>query len=429
MSRLFSPYSLGATIVILVLGLGLGSKQVSELKELKELQQRPQTIGPESGSNTPSRTRSISQAQGAADEVINKLADLEPYGKKDPSLDLKTQDAFFKIQIATLPSSQLEKVIDHLMGSEPPLSTSETRIFRYALLALADEHPVKTLDLVKTALSLPAFPKTSEFRSAISQALTNLNLSDLHRVDEWFQSGPKIRGLRASTVITKLFSRQAGADYPEAFRLVGQELKDPEHQAAAVKGIRASLTQESASEFLSALRRSTLSSDLKNNALEKIGTGNVWPDVHTTTAWMLENNFTREELNAVLNGLYRRGSGREEEWIAWLTQDSIDMGKFSNTHKRALQNLLSSLIRQDFVKAGNLINSLPSKSKAQNFAESQYSLQIRSVDQKAAIDWFLSLDPGPTRTTTGQILYHELFRKDPLAAEEFARKGKLYLDQ
>lgn len=425
MSQLSTKLSISAALLILALGVSLGSRQQSEIAQL---QQQAESEVSQSNHSSSSRRRTVSTAKKTTSETIAKLLELEPYSKKDPEIDRRELDTYFKIEIASLSSSQAEKIARTILNSKNELNKAEIRLFRYSLVALADEHPQTTLEFINTALETSAFSNISQFRASAIPALTNLGKENLGAVIKWFASEPEIARTEQNKVLREIFKKRAPRNYSEALSLIENEIPNSMAQTWAMYGLHDSLTWDQIDDFLFSIRKSTASPNLKREALEVLGIRSLGKDVKTITEWIAENNFTYEEIRGVLNGLKRRGAGSQTEWINWIAKDSLSRNRFSGAYQSAVRNLLTDLIHKDFVKAGQLINSLPHGSKIQEFAKTKYTYHISNLDLEAAIEWFDTLPPSTEKTKTGRDLYHKLFHTKPDLAEEFAIKNQLYVD-
>ena len=235
--NLVTKTSIGATILIIALGSGLGFRQLSEISDL---QQQVDANDPQIDNSPPPRRRILSSSNNSIADITTGLVELEPYGK------------------AALSSVQSEEIVRQLLMSEKELSKSEIRVVRYSLTSLADEQPQATLDLIKLALEHPAFPNPSSFRKSATAALINLGREDLDSVNNWFNSDSKISSVERFKVINGIFALRALGGFEEPFALVNSKMQGRNDIAAAIYGIQDSLTLESAEDYLSAVRKSEL---------------------------------------------------------------------------------------------------------------------------------------------------------------------------
>ena len=425
-SNLVTKTSIGATILIIALGSGLGFRQLSEISDL---QQQVDANDPQTDNSPPPRRRILSSSNNSIADITTGLVELEPYGKEDPDLDKPYLDAQFKIEIASLSSVQSEEIVRQLLMSEKELSKSEIRVVRYSLTSLADEQPQATLDLIKLALEHPAFPNPSSFRKSATAALINLGREELDSVNNWFNSDSKISSVERFKVINGIFALRALGGFEEPFALVNSKMQGRNDIAAAIYGIQDSLTLESAEDYLSAVRKSELSPELKRQALKAFAIREFAPDFETTASWIESQNLEYQEIRGILNGLCDiMKPDRLPKWITWVAEDSVKRDRFSGNYESAMSHLLATMVKVDFVEVGQLINSLPENSRAKEYARSEYAKHMSSVNPKVAIEWFNTLPPGKEKTKTGRELYQKYHLMNPTMAEEFAIKNKLYVE-
>ena len=424
-SVVFSRFSIGASLLILAIGIGLGSRQLSEISRL---QQQVDSDPSHSSTSTSPRRRTLSSRKESTEETSARLVELEPYGKEDADLDKRFMDAKFVTQITTLSSSQSEEIARQFLLSGNELSKSEIRVVRYCLLSLADENPAVSLDLIKIGLKHPSFPSPHSFHKALNASLVNLGSVDLDPVNEWFNSGPDTQVVEQTKVLRDIFEKRSQRNYDETFTLFNNDVHGQMNKIWAMYGIHESLTLDRAGDYLTAVRNSELSPEQKREALEAFGTQNFAPDFEAAVSWIKDNNFEYQEFRGVLNGLRRKGAGDLDKWISWIVDDSITRNRFSGAYESAMSNLLSAMVREDFVKAGKLINSLPERSRAKEYARSEYAKHMSSVNLDVAIEWFNSLPNGAEKIKTGRDLLQKYHLIAPDKAEEFAIKNNLYIE-
>ena len=93
-------------------------------------------------------------------------------------------------------------------------------------------------------------------------------------------------------------------------------------------------------------------------------------------------------------------------------------------NKGSTANLIRDWTRSDYRAAGEWVNSVD-KGPKHDQAKAAYASTLAEHEPAAAADWAISLPEGNQRKKVQAKIYRHWKKKDPAAAEAYARKNGL----
>lgn len=374
------------------------------------------------------REESERKAASISAELRSLAGEIDRLGASGQEPDEETHRRAMEtiIRLLELDTDSIRRLVGELR-SDPSISDeTRRRLISFSILTLADDHPEAAITLY--AESSDMLGKDHADGHVVATALTRWAEMDPQSALAWLQRHAADRpDLVNEEAKRSWLSGAAEHDPALAFRMISElDLEDASDAIHAIMGSGAG-NAESRTELLGALRAhlSTISdpearSEMSSKAFELLARTSEGSGYDSLTQWMDSVQLSPEEKQEFAGGLTwfttRSDTGR---WVEWLA-GNLPPGKLDDP----VRELVGEWTQQDYVAAGQWLSQTPDSS-AKSAAVEAYAAAVAEYEPQVAVQWALTLPPGPSRDATLRAVYENWPASDPQGASAFAREHGL----
>lgn len=426
---------------ILLIGLAPGLFQQKRLSDLRAdydaLSQKAEKFGisldPSDSSTGPRSTKrqreeTEKQVKATSSEIIRFARDLEEIRKNGGKPDAEFQNRSMEVlaKLSELDSAQISAFIKVLRGEEGLSASTRGSLIAYAILTLSDQNPEAAITLYSEASDL--LDGRLMGSQIVSASLANLAQNDPGRALEWIQKNASKFGSDEAAEMKRAVLAGTALNSPDrAFKLIGElKFDDP---AEAVNAIVASGNESPEQRnallgglrsYLASIQDAAIRDEIASNAMETFARTSEKQSFETLTGWMDEAKFTEKEKLQFASGLSwfttKNDTGRWVEWMGGnLPADEVS---------GPVREVVGEWTQQDYVAAGKWL-SKAQDGPAKSAAVQAYAAAVAEYEPNIAVQWAMTLPPGPIRDDTLRDIYANWPSKDPEGAAAFAREHGL----
>lgn len=433
--------TLPLTVGILVVGFAPGLFQQKQLSDLRADHQSlvrkaarygiaVETPGSSQGPRATKRQREEieKQTKATSSEVIRFARDLEEMRKNGgkPDSDFQARSMEVLARLAELDSSQISAFIK-ILRDEPGLSAS-TRgsLIAYSILTLADQNPEAAITLYAEASDLLDGKLLGS--QIVSASIGNLAQTDPDRALEWIRKNAGKFGDDDADEMKRALLAGAALNSPDrAFKLIGE--LGFEDRSEAISAIIASGSENQGQRgalltglrgYLAGIQDAELRDEISANAMETFARSSEKEGFDSITTWMEEQKFTEKEKLQFSAGLSwfttKQDTGR---WVEWMGNNLP-----ADEATDPVREVVGEWTQQDYVAAGEWLGKAQD-GPVKSAAVQAYASAVAEYEPRIAVQWALTIPPGPIRDDTLRDIYANWPSKDPEGAAAFAREHNL----
>ncbi|MGE9267921.1 MAG: hypothetical protein ACQKBY_07470 [Verrucomicrobiales bacterium] len=416
-------WSLGVSLVLLVLGafwLGRQGREVTELREkLVLLGDRAVVLGTSAedllASGRVSRPRDDREAR--VRRLVDDLFDLakrqEEMGLAGGEVDPEATGRLLR-DLAGLSAMDLQELVRQLRDRDEVGAEMRNGMLMMCLMMLAQDSPQSALVLLEEgAGDLGDETMLSQF--LLPQVLGRMAMEDPVAAVAWLKAnGEKFEGLdekqlgrnilqstaREDVLLALSLVEDLGVKREEGLQMIGNQVRD-------VAGAEALLRAGGDGGL-----RERIIADLAGSALAG--------DFEKTSAWLQEGGLSKAEVGLFAEGLnYYRTQGETQQWLEWMGGNLEQEDLAGN-----VEHLLGDWAEEDYGAAGEWLEGLE-KGSLREAAAGTYATKLAPHFPEKAAKWVEEVPAGKARESLAKVIYQQWRQSDERAAAAFARQWAL----
>lgn len=329
-------------------------------------------------------------------------------------------------RLMDLDAASISQLIADLRADPSISDETRRRLISFSILTLADDHPEAAITLY--AESADMLGKDSAGAHVVGTALAHWAEMDPMRALAWLRRHAGDRpDLVDEEAKRSWLAGAAERDPALAFRMISElGLEDPSDAIHAIMGAGAGDDGER-TELIAALRAhlATITDpeakdEMSAKAFELLARASEGSGFDSLTQWMESVNLSPQEKLQFAGGLTwfttRSDTGK---WVEWLA-GNLPAEQLGDP----VRELVGEWTQQDYVAAGQWLSQTP-ESQAKSAAVEAYAAAVAEYEPQVAVQWALTLPPGPSREATLRAVYENWPVSDPQGAANFAREHGL----
>lgn len=421
--------SLFATLLVIIIGYLIGSRNRREIAELHV--QLGELTSQANGLDLPVKSSASSlphQRPKRPDEGKLTTADVISFVNKAHALEKSAgnneeYEAIwlpYLFRLTDLSPNELKALIIKLRASAELDPEVRKRAISSVLGMLVQDYP---RDSIAIFTEFPEFH--SQFPSMLPSTLSYLAKLDPIGAVEWLEANQeKFHGLASAD--TKNWLLSSAADYDPALSLqLLQRLPSVFPNDVITNAILSVQSPSDRDLTLAAFRQLlALTSDpQQRSTFQQIGLNSFLTNAardgfEAASQWIETAGFSSGEIETMVKFGFPRGVESDDmgKWISWLN-DKLPREKSS----KAIGDTVSTWTRNDFKAVDQWLTLVPEGS-LKNIAVRSYVETLAPHEPETAGQWAITLPPGATRDSTLKTIHDNWPKADPAGAAAFAQK-------
>lgn len=427
--------SIGATLVIVVIGGVLVGSKAGKLNELEANQQRLVEKATQlgladkiAGLNTriTKRQREVvdTEARGVTSALIVFAREMEDRAKSGLDEDEESDERAMELmnRVMKLDAAQLKRVIAGLRGDTSISAESRANMIGFAILVLGEDHPAAALAVYTESADLLGEGVVG--LDAVASSLRLWAQQDPAAALAWVKANEEAHpDIADEDALQNIIAGAALEDPGLALQMMSEmELDDPEGAIGSVVETAEGPDKRTAvihalRDHLAALSDTVDSEDAMAEALESMARDLSDEDFDSVTGWMKEAALSLEETAAFASGLSWFNTGEDTgKWIDWMGQNLPE-----DDARDGADTLIGQWTQEDYLAAGNWLAAAP-EGAAKDAAVATYAATVAEYEPQVAVQWALRLPEGEERQTTLEAIYQDWPERDAAARDAFAKE-------
>lgn len=431
--RTLLPFALSTLLAIPII---LGSKQLSGLRQRHEVARKEAArlrILPEETGNSGHKIRPRAETKAVkADQVlplvIAYIKDLDE-ARKDKTHKFENHERRFADlidQFKLMSPGQVSALASELSATEGITHENKRFLILTAIDALLAKNPADGLDLHVKFIGLTMDDlQTGQMQFAIERAIAVDPVVAL----DWMR-----RNLKEHSALIDQSPRSAVVhaialtDRKLAFQLINELGLDPYLGTQTI--VTAQKTSKDRIDVLSELREYLPRIKNKSErwqaedyAIAILGKMETREGFDSATQWTEIAGMSPKELGSFgkeIGDVIK--PGEEGEWLEW-----FDRKLAGTKDQRWLRNIFRTWTENDYQAAGKWLAATPT-GNLKNTAVGIYATEISKYEPRSAVQWAVTLSPGPSRDELLHKIYHNWPKDDPesqAAAAEYEQQYQI----
>lgn len=347
-------------------------------------------------------------------EFANKMKKAEKGGTVNES-ELREEVLGIMDTMTTMSISDL-KLLVNTLASDPSIKDEDkAEILMTPIRQIFGTKPELALNLI-----MESDEKLSLIRTDNGELLTQYAEKSPEAATTWLTKHQSQLGESANGMKMQLLSATAKNDFPKALALISSWNLDK--SANAYGSLAMSVTDGSKDLFLKMLQSEKTTDQQRKIAIIRLSESPlIQNDFETASTWLNSPDVGGANKDTFIGNLhYFSVEKNPAQWLSWIGAKDTQVA----SSQKATQRILSEWAKEDFVRAGEWINT-QEKGTSKDVAIATYAATLSAEEPAAAADWASSLPEGPGRKGLLQSIYNSLQKKDPAAAATLATKYHL----
>ena len=359
--------------------------------------------------SSPVQTESVAEFLERMIVVIKEIGEAEKKGLSD-SIEIQQKGMKMFGELANFSGPEIKLFVDGILADERLDGELKNGMMEISIMILSQKNPDAALSFI-LEMEDEIFQEEGSKQHVIGTAIASLAKNDPRAAVDWLMANSDTIGEIDEEMRVQIL-REAAGDIAGALSIIDD--LGFEKRSRAFGSIANRVTAENLPEFLKVARKEEESAT-RNQALRSLAGGVFGQDVEKAVTLLEDGTFTREETAVFLGGLdYYSLEEKTPQWLDWM----VDHNKGSTA------NLIRDWTRSDYRAAGEWVNSVD-KGPKHDQAKAAYASTLAEHEPAAAADWAISLPEGNQRKKVQVKIYRHWKKKDPAAAEAYARKNGL----
>jgi len=345
-------------------------------------------------------------------------------GKRDAEFEKRVMDVM--AHLTELDAAQIKQVIAGLRDCQDVPAGTRGNIIAFAIMSLAKDHPEAAVALY--AESSDMLDKSMLGDHVISTALSRWAEINPTAAVEWIKKNTEdASDISGDEAKRGVISGIAATNPKLAFKLLGElDVDDPMTAIHAIvmtgheSPERRSAVLAALREHLAGVTDESEREEIGSKALEIFARTADKEGFDSLTGWISESKFTPQEKEQFASGLTyfttKQDTGRWVEWMA----GNLPAGSLPDP----VREIVGEWTQQDYVAAGKWLTTA-AEGPAKTAAVEAYAEAVAEYEPQIAVQWAMTLPPGPGRDSTLRTVYENWPVSDPQGAAAFAREHGL----